>query len=106
MKYNCKCKQNCLDKNQILCTLNKNTRNNCKHCRYTKCVSSAGMVSQWVLEQYIPKVGKPATNEGNQADDIINADKTPELINTNSSNSVVSRSNYQTSHFALIHFYF
>ena len=62
------------------------------------------MVSQWVLEQYIPKVGKPTTTEGNQADDIINADKTPELINTNSSNSVVSRSNYQMSFFALIFF--
>ena len=54
------------------------------------------MVSQWVLEQYIPRVGNPTRNEGNQADDIMNADTTPELINTNSSNSMVRQSNYQT----------
>jgi hypothetical protein len=40
----------------ILCKMNIETRNNCKYCRYIKCVLSTGMRPQWVLQQYIPKV--------------------------------------------------
>ena len=37
--------------------MDKVTRNSCKLCRYTKC-KSAGMVMEWVLSAYIPRVGK------------------------------------------------
>ena len=37
--------------------MNEVTRNSCKLCRYTKC-KSAGMVMEWVLSAYIPRVGK------------------------------------------------
>ena len=36
--------------------MDKKTRNSCKRCRYVKCVISAGMKREWVLQQYIPKV--------------------------------------------------
>ena len=36
--------------------MDKTTRNSCKRCRYVKCVISAGMKREWVLQQYIPKV--------------------------------------------------
>ena len=40
----------------VICVIDKRTRNNCKHCRFTKCEKSAGLVRKYVLQQYIPKV--------------------------------------------------
>ena len=42
--------------NNVLCLMDKTTRNNCKRCRFVKCRISAGMKREWVLQQYIPKV--------------------------------------------------
>lgn len=60
--YPCICDEECLKNNLVLCNIDKNTRTNCKHCRYTKCVLSAGMRPQWVLQQYIPKVENKKEN--------------------------------------------
>ena len=54
-QYPCTCKQAC-SMNNVLCLMDKTTRNNCKRCRYVKCEISAGMKREWVLQQYIPKV--------------------------------------------------
>ena len=81
--YKCKCAESCLEKNQVLCLLNKNSRNNCKHCRYAKCVSSAGMVSKWVLQQYIPKVKNRAQAEGNEGNTAERRNTTAETSNAN-----------------------
>ena len=54
-QYPCTCKQAC-SLNNVICLMDKKTRNNCKRCRYVKCEKSAGMKRQWVLQQYIPKV--------------------------------------------------
>ena len=54
--YPCICKERCWKKDDILCLINKSTRNYCKRCRFNKCVQSAGMKREWVIEQYIPKV--------------------------------------------------
>ena len=54
-QYPCTCKQACSNGN-VLCLMNKTTRNSCKRCRFVKCEISAGMKRQWVLQQYIPKV--------------------------------------------------
>ena len=55
-RYFCNCVENCWNKEQPICDVNKLTRNNCKYCRYEKCMNMAGMKKQWVISAYIPKV--------------------------------------------------
>ena len=55
-RYFCNCAENCSEKEQPTCDVNKLTRNNCKYCRYEKCKDLAGMNSQWVISAHIPKV--------------------------------------------------
>ena len=50
----CSCIEGCREKNKAICTLNKDTRNSCRFCRYIKC-RSAGMVKEWVLSAYLEK---------------------------------------------------
>ena len=54
--YMCTCMENCYLNNQILCTINKNNRNTCKHCRYTKCFTTSGMDRKYVLDEDAPEV--------------------------------------------------
>ena len=39
----CECIDRCIDLGMVLCKIGKNTRTKCKHCRYQKCLNSAGM---------------------------------------------------------------
>ena len=55
--YPCTCPMGCVVGNTAQCEMDKVTRNSCKMCRYTKC-KSAGMVMEWVLSAYIPRVEK------------------------------------------------
>ena len=55
-RYFCNCVENCWKKEQPTCDVNKLTRNNCKYCRYEKCIHLAGMNSQWVISAHIPKI--------------------------------------------------
>ena len=56
MEYLCKCNQNCKTKKEVRCLINKITRNFCKYCRLTRCLTLGGMAKKWVISQYIPNV--------------------------------------------------
>ena len=56
--YSCTCDEKCLEKDLVLCNIDKSTRLKCKYCRYRKCLDLTGMNPRWVLQQYIPKVKK------------------------------------------------
>ena len=55
-RYFCNCTENCWKNKTPICDINKLTRNNCKYCRYEKCMDLAGMNTQYVISAYIPKV--------------------------------------------------
>ena len=62
-RYFCSCVANCWKKDQPTCEVNKQTRNNCKYCRYEKCINLAGMQSQWVISAHIPKVERKPSKQ-------------------------------------------
>ena len=57
-RYFCNCVENCWKKEHPTCEINKETRNNCKYCRYEKCLNLAGMNCKWVISAHILKVGR------------------------------------------------
>ena len=47
----CTCVQGCRAKNKAICTMDKDTRNHCKFCRFLKC-KATGMMNKWVVSAY------------------------------------------------------
>ena len=60
--YPCTCPIDCIVGDRAQCEMNKLTRNDCKMCRYTKC-KSAGMVVEWVLSAYTPRVEQQSSSK-------------------------------------------
>ena len=75
-RYFCNCVENCWKKEEPICDVNKLTRNNCKYCRYEKCMNRAGMNSQWVISAHIPKVErKPSKRDVASKSKIVSVSK-------------------------------
>ena len=53
-EHPCSCIEGCRQKDKAVCTMNRDTRNSCRFCRYMKC-RNAGMVKEWVLSAYLVK---------------------------------------------------
>ena len=60
--YPCTCPVGCIVGDRAQCKMNKLTRNNCKMCRFTKC-KSAGMVNEWVVSAYTPRVDQERSSK-------------------------------------------
>ena len=52
----CTCKEECAERNRVLCSIGVHQRKSCKYCRFERCQSLAGLESKWVISGHIPTV--------------------------------------------------
>ena len=50
----CSCKEECAQKNKVLCSKGVHQRKSCKYCRFERCQSLAGLERKWVISGHIP----------------------------------------------------
>ena len=52
----CSCKEECAEKNRVLCSKGVHQRKSCKYCRFERCQSLAGLERKWVISGHITTV--------------------------------------------------
>ena len=50
----CSCKEECAQKNRLLCSKGVHQRKSCKYCRFERCQSLAGLERKWVISGHLP----------------------------------------------------
>ena len=50
----CSCKEECAQKNRVLCSKGVHQRKSCKYCRFERCQSLAGLERKWVISGHLP----------------------------------------------------